>query len=172
MLSLTNARVFDGSDMLPGRYTVSLDGNRIAGLSDRPNAAAPGEQIDLGGMTVMPGMVTCHLHPDTYKWTLQDHLSANRLGKERPPGVMMAGPWMNIRFPSLKHQCPSIASASAGPVAPAYARQQSATPAPRPPSGTRHTTRRARGPGRPPARPGRRRGTRRSLKALRRRRRS
>jgi len=90
VLSLTNARVFDGSDMLPGRYTLSLDGNRIAGLSDRANTATPGEQIDLGGMTVMPGMVTCHLHPDTYKWTLQDHLSANRLGKERPQGVMMA----------------------------------------------------------------------------------
>jgi len=90
VLSLTNARVFDGSDMLPSRYTLTLDDNRIASLSDRPNAAAPGEQIDLGGMTVMPGMVTCHLHPDTYKWTLQDHLSANRLGKERPPGVMMA----------------------------------------------------------------------------------
>jgi imidazolonepropionase-like amidohydrolase len=90
MLSLTNARVFDGSAMLPGRATLTLDGNRIAAISDRPNAAAAGEQIDLGGMTVMPGMVTCHLHPDTYKWTLEDHLSANRLGKERPPGVLMA----------------------------------------------------------------------------------
>jgi imidazolonepropionase-like amidohydrolase len=90
VLTFTNARLFDGSAMLPGRYTLTLDGNRIVALSDAPNVAATGELIDLGGMTIMPGMITCHLHPDTYKWGLQDHLDANRLGKERSPGVLMA----------------------------------------------------------------------------------
>jgi len=85
----TNARVFDGSAMLPGRQTVTVEGNRITALSAAP-AAEGGDTIDLGGMTLMPGLITCHFHPDFYKFTLAMGMAGEPLGKELPPGVLMA----------------------------------------------------------------------------------
>ncbi len=38
MLTLANARLFDGSRMLPGRHSVTLDGNIITAV-DAPAAA-------------------------------------------------------------------------------------------------------------------------------------
>lgn len=87
MRTFTNARVFDGSKALPGLQTVVVEGNRIASVSDRP---AEGDSIDLGGMTLMPGLITCHFHTDFYKFTLADGLAGEPLGKELPPGVLMA----------------------------------------------------------------------------------
>ncbi len=87
MLTFANARVFDGSTMLPGTRTVALDGNRIASVSEAP---ASGDAIDLGGMTLMPGLITCHFHPDFYKFTLAMGMAGEPLGKELPPGVLMA----------------------------------------------------------------------------------
>ena len=86
MLVLTNAKVFDGREMLPGRHTVRVDGNRIAAVDDGPGEV-PGDVIDVGGMTLMPGLITCHLHPDFYKF---DIFAGEKPGKELPPGVMMA----------------------------------------------------------------------------------
>jgi imidazolonepropionase-like amidohydrolase len=85
--AFTNARVFDGRQALPGLYTVVLDGNRIASVTQGP---AEGEAIDLGGMTLMPGLITCHFHPDFYKFTLAQGFAGEPLGKELPPGVLMA----------------------------------------------------------------------------------
>ncbi len=98
MTILTNAHVFDGSAMLPGRHDVRLDGKRIAavephtgavsGGDDDPNRGGPAaERIDVGGMTVLPGLITSHLHPDFYKFDIG---AGDRPGKELPPGVMMA----------------------------------------------------------------------------------
>jgi imidazolonepropionase-like amidohydrolase len=87
MLTFTNARVFDGSALLPGTRTVALDGNRIASVTDTP---ATGDAIDLDGMTLMPGLITCHFHPDFYKFTLAMGMAGEPLGKELPPGVLMA----------------------------------------------------------------------------------
>lgn len=87
MTTFANARVFDGTAMLPGLQTVSLDGGRIASVSDQPGG--PGA-IDLGGMTLMPGLITCHFHPDFYKFTLAMGMAGEPLGKELPPGVLMA----------------------------------------------------------------------------------
>ncbi len=87
MLIFTNARVFDGTAMLQGLKTVSLDGNRIHSISD---ATPSGDALDLGGMTLMPGLITCHYHTDFYKFTLTDGLNGEPLGKELPPGVLMA----------------------------------------------------------------------------------
>lgn len=86
MVTLTNARVFDGAEMLSGTRTVVLEGNRIASVSEGPVSGG----IDLQGMTLMPGLITCHFHPDFYKFTLAEGLAGDPLGKEFPPGVMMA----------------------------------------------------------------------------------
>jgi imidazolonepropionase-like amidohydrolase len=89
MLTFSNARVFDGRQALPGRKAVTLDGNRIVSVSEAPGEGG-GEVIDLDGMTLMPGLITCHFHTDFYKFTLADGASGEPLGKELPPGVLMA----------------------------------------------------------------------------------
>jgi imidazolonepropionase-like amidohydrolase len=89
MLTFTNAKVFDGGRMLPGRRNVTVDGNRIVSVSEQP-AAAASTVVDLGGMTLMPGMASCHIHPDFYKYNFGHIRAGIRLGTEFPPGVMMA----------------------------------------------------------------------------------
>lgn len=86
MLVITNAMVYDGRKMLPGRHSVTLDGNVISAIDDESTIAAA-EVVDAGGMTLMPGLISSHLHSDFYKFNIAD---SDRLGKERPPGVLMA----------------------------------------------------------------------------------
>jgi imidazolonepropionase-like amidohydrolase len=86
MLVITNATIFDGRRLLPGRHSVTLDGNTIASIDD-PSTVTQTEVIDAAGMTLMPGLITSHLHADFFKFNIND---SDRLGKERPPGVMMA----------------------------------------------------------------------------------
>jgi imidazolonepropionase-like amidohydrolase len=88
MLTLENARLFDGGTLRPGTVSVSLDAGKVVAVGD--GAVAGGERIDLSGLTLMPGLITCHLHPDNYKFEFADFLSGVQLGKERPPGVLMA----------------------------------------------------------------------------------
>jgi imidazolonepropionase-like amidohydrolase len=88
MLSFTNARIFDGTAMRPGRGSVTLDGGRITAIGEVDTAAA--DAIDLNGMVLMPGLITCHYHADFYKFTLAQGLAGDPLGKELPPGVLMA----------------------------------------------------------------------------------
>jgi imidazolonepropionase-like amidohydrolase len=83
---ITNATVFDGRKLLPGRHSITLDGNIISAIDD-PSPVPPGEVVDAAGMTLMPGLITSHLHSDFYKFNIAD---SDRLGKERPPGVLMA----------------------------------------------------------------------------------
>jgi len=93
MFTLSNARLFDGRKMLPGRHSVTLDGDRIAAVSPHAGTAAQvatGEERDLDGMTLMPGLITGHLHPDFYRFSLEMGQRGERPGKELPPGVMMA----------------------------------------------------------------------------------
>src|SRR5258708_7931714 len=71
--------------MLPGTQSVTLDGNQITALGQQQ--AIAGETIDLAGMTLMPGLITSHLHADFYRYDLA---SGAPPGIERPPGVMMA----------------------------------------------------------------------------------
>ena len=88
MLTLKNAKVFDGREWLPGRPAVRLEGDRIAAVGELPGES--GETIDAAGLTLMPGLITCHLHPDFYKFSLAEGLAGEPLGTEFPPGVMMA----------------------------------------------------------------------------------
>lgn len=86
MTTFANARVFDGEAMLPSLWTVRLEGGRIAALDQAP----ANDAIDLAGKTLLPGLITCHFHPDFYKFTLAMGMAGEPLGKELPPGVLMA----------------------------------------------------------------------------------
>ncbi|UDY37641.1 amidohydrolase family protein [Dermatobacter hominis] len=84
-MRLRNARVFDGREVLPGRHDITTDRRRIAAVE--PSGSPSEDAIDVDGMTVLPGLITSHLHPDFYRYELA---SNERPGKELPPGVMMA----------------------------------------------------------------------------------
>lgn len=86
MYTLTNARLFDGTRMLPRTHSVTIDGNCIIAI----DAAVGGETIDLGGMTLMPGMISCHFHADFLLFKLEKYFAGEQVGKEMPPGVLMA----------------------------------------------------------------------------------
>ncbi|MBV9995050.1 MAG: amidohydrolase family protein [Caulobacteraceae bacterium] len=88
MVTFANARVFDGREMLAEPHCVTVEGGLIASV--RPGSAAAGDAIDLAGMTLMPGLVSAHMHPDNLKFTYQAFLAGDRLGLERPPGVLTA----------------------------------------------------------------------------------
>ncbi len=88
-VTFTNARVFDGLKLLHGTHSVTVSEGRIAGL-DQGEAMPGAREIDAAGLTLMPGMISCHLHPDFYKFSLAEGLSGLPLGKELPPGVLMA----------------------------------------------------------------------------------
>jgi hypothetical protein len=86
VLVITNAKVFDGRKMLPGRHSVTLDGSVISAIDDA-SPVTPNAMVDAAGMTLIPGLISSHLHADFYKFNIAD---SDRLGKERPPGVLMA----------------------------------------------------------------------------------
>ena len=85
-LTLVNARVFDGHELLDGRHDVIVDRRRIVSIVPSGGHVAD-DAIALGGTTLMPGLITSHLHPDFFRYELT---SGDRPGKELPPGVMMA----------------------------------------------------------------------------------
>ncbi|MGV0772933.1 amidohydrolase family protein [Mycobacterium syngnathidarum] len=88
MLVLANAKVFDGRTMLPGSHTVTVEGTQILAI-DPYSGTMPVGAVDIAGMTLMPGLITSHLHPDFYKFSIAI-AATERPGKELPPGVMMA----------------------------------------------------------------------------------
>jgi imidazolonepropionase-like amidohydrolase len=90
MITLTNARVFDGRRALPGLQTVTVEGNRIVGVAEAGAAPVAEGAIDLRGRTLMPGLITCHFHTDFFRFTVADGFAGEPLGKELPPGVLMA----------------------------------------------------------------------------------
>ena len=63
-LVLTDANLVDGEHPAkPGAHVV-IDGRRITAVGTGPFEARPEDRVvDLGGRTVMPGMVTCHHRP-------------------------------------------------------------------------------------------------------------
>ncbi len=85
-LTFANARVFDGHDLLPGLHDVRVERRTIESVAPH-DPTVEGDVVDLAGMTLMPGLITSHLHPDFFRYELT---SGDRPGKELPPGVMMA----------------------------------------------------------------------------------
>ena len=61
---LRHARLIDGSGAAPVDADVLIDGERIAriGASGSLDDATPGETLDCGGATVMPGLIEPHAH--------------------------------------------------------------------------------------------------------------
>lgn len=60
---LENARLFDGTNAdCPTGVSVAIEGGTIKEVSDRPVAAAGARRIDVGGRTLMPGLIDLHIH--------------------------------------------------------------------------------------------------------------
>lgn len=90
-MELRNAALFDGSAFREGRFDIRLEGNRIAGVTSHvADVATPDGAIDLDGRTVMPGLIHGHMHADLFAYSAADFAAGLTLGKERPPGVLMA----------------------------------------------------------------------------------
>jgi imidazolonepropionase-like amidohydrolase len=68
-LVVNNARIFDGSVMLPGSHNVGISGGRIRSVSNSPIAGS--QQIDARGRFLMPGLIDCHIHLLNF-WTAKD----------------------------------------------------------------------------------------------------
>ena len=63
MLILKNARVLDADhERDDGRYSIVIDGDTIREVTREPAEASGAQVIDVGGKTVMPGMIDCHVH--------------------------------------------------------------------------------------------------------------
>ncbi|SAK78041.1 amidohydrolase [Caballeronia fortuita] len=63
MLILKNARVLDADhERDDGRYSIVIDGDTIREVTREPVEASGAQVIDVGGKTVMPGMIDCHVH--------------------------------------------------------------------------------------------------------------
>ncbi len=62
MLALTNARLLDGTGSEPvDGMTVLVDGGRIVALEGGPDGHGA-DVLDVGGATVMPGLIDVHVH--------------------------------------------------------------------------------------------------------------
>jgi len=60
---LTNANLLiPGQEILQGPVSVLIRGNLIDTISDQPIAAGDARVIDVGGRTVMPGLIDAHAH--------------------------------------------------------------------------------------------------------------
>jgi imidazolonepropionase-like amidohydrolase len=61
-LTITNARIIDGTGKVIDRGAVVVKDGKIASVSAAAPAAAGGRTIDAGGKTVMPGLIDAHRH--------------------------------------------------------------------------------------------------------------
>jgi imidazolonepropionase-like amidohydrolase len=60
---LENARIFDGvSEDCPSGMSVLIEGDTIREVADRPIKASDARRLDIGGKTLMPGLIDLHIH--------------------------------------------------------------------------------------------------------------
>ena len=63
MLTLTNGRLIDGTGRDPiEKLAIIIDGNRIKSVEAVNSYPDKTSLVDLRGLTVMPGLIDCHLH--------------------------------------------------------------------------------------------------------------
>ena len=63
MLILKNVRVLDvNHEHDDGRYSIVIDGDTIREVTREPVSLPDAQTLDMGGRTVMPGMIDCHAH--------------------------------------------------------------------------------------------------------------
>lgn len=63
MLILKNARVLDvNHEHDDARYSIVIEGEKIREVSREPVSCGGADAIDVGGRTVMPGLIDCHAH--------------------------------------------------------------------------------------------------------------
>src|SRR5713226_2467777 len=86
-LVLTGLRVLDFSGPPRQEATVIVEGDRIASVGDETSARRDNDVVvDLHSKTLMPGMVSCHFHPDYRGLTIG---MARTPTLETRPGVAM-----------------------------------------------------------------------------------
>ena len=63
MIELRNARLFDGvSDKCPEGMSVLVEDGTIREVTDKPIKSSGARSIDVGGRTLMPGLIDAHMH--------------------------------------------------------------------------------------------------------------
>jgi imidazolonepropionase-like amidohydrolase len=85
-----NGSVFDGSKPVPGRTDVAIEGSRIAAIGRKITPRGGDRVIDLEGRTLMPGLISCHMHADSDRHDYKAFIQGERYGTELPQGVLMA----------------------------------------------------------------------------------
>jgi imidazolonepropionase-like amidohydrolase len=92
---LTSASVLDGEHAPRRNCTVVVEGQRITEVSDQVVERRPDDTVyDLGGRTVMPGMIICHFH--TQFGPFADFGNNEiRVSSERPPGFLIVAASQN-----------------------------------------------------------------------------
>ena len=71
---LRNGRLIDGTGRVWERVDIHVEGERIRAVAPSLGPDTPGESVDLGGKTIIPGLIDCHTH-----------VCGDRL--DEPPGV-------------------------------------------------------------------------------------
>lgn len=90
-MELRDAALFDGHVFREGRYDIRVEDNLITAVTPHDARADSSHgAIDLDGRTVMPGLVHGHMHAELFAYGAADFMGGQTLGKERPPGVLMA----------------------------------------------------------------------------------